>query len=343
MKNKILIHNILIGIILLSIPIISSPDFYRGFSLFAFKPFLQNFSSYFILVLFLFFHYYLLIPKLYKNQKIILYTLSVIVFLFIMIFLPKFIINASPPPREDLMNHINTTDKKNIIFNIINFNDGLFFQFILIWLFTLSTNTKKKLEEIKNEKLVIENTYLKSQINSHFLFNTLNNIYALSLTKPKQAPLAILKLSDLMRYVITVSNTKKVKLEDELTYIKNYIELQKLKINELVSVNLIINHDDSDHIITPIILINFIENAFKYGVNTEKASNICIDILVQKNTLKLYVKNDLVVTKGMYKNSTKQGIKNTKKRLNSTYNNKYKLTLNKTKNTFETTLIINLK
>lgn len=255
-----------------------------------------------------------------------------------MILLPKLIINAPPPLGQET-----SETHSNVLFELFNFSDGLILQFIIVWLLTLSLKTENKLKEIKNQQLVTENAYLKSQINSHFLFNTLNNIYALTLNHPKKAPDAVLKLSQMMRYIVTESNTQKVPLEQELEYIHNYIELQKLRINKLVDLNVATHCDLFDKRIAPIILINFIENAFKYGTSTEKPSKIEIYISTENNFLKLVVKNDIVVHKNSLQNSTKQGIINTQKRLETLYPEKHHLEIKEHQNTFEVQLMIDLK
>ena len=129
----------------------------------------------------------------------------------------------------------------------------------------LKINSRLKLAE--KEKVNAELSYLKAQINPHFLFNTLNSIYSLAIEKSDYTATAVVKLSSMMRYVITDASHKFVPLEKEINYISNYIELQKLRIDSSIKLMYTVTGDISDKKIAPLVLISFIENAFKYGVN----------------------------------------------------------------------------
>src|SRR5690606_39067024 len=108
----------------------------------------------------------------------------------------------------------------------------------------------------------------KTQINPHFLFNTLNNLYALTLKKSELAPDIVLKLSDMMRYMLYECNERVVPLHKEITYMQNYIDLEKLRFGNSDNIQLIIDGEISEQMIAPLILIPFIENAFKHGLKS---------------------------------------------------------------------------
>jgi len=152
----------------------------------------------------------------------------------------------------------------------------------------------QRLDTIKEEKQIAEISYLKAQINPHFLFNTLNSLYALTLEKSKEAPNAVLKLSSIMRYVVTESNQDFVPLEKEINYIKDYIDLQKLRIDKDANLKISIEGESKGKIIAPLIVIPFIENAFKYGINPDENSFIDIKIKIDSDNFLLNVKNSIV-------------------------------------------------
>ncbi|MBM3400943.1 MAG: histidine kinase [Bacteroidetes bacterium] len=149
-------------------------------------------------------------------------------------------------------------------------------KFVSDWF--LNEKIKTKLE---NEKLFAELAFLKSQINPHFLFNSLNNIYSLAYQKSDKTPEAILKLSEIMRYMLNESNEDKVSLADEIRYLGNYIELQKLRFKDESYISFLITGEIKDQKITPLILISFVENAFKHGIATDKQAPINIFLNIE--------------------------------------------------------------
>jgi len=169
-----------------------------------------------------------------------------------------------------------------------------FFFILLGYAFRLITNsyqmeqTRKTLE---TEKLNAELAFLKSQINPHFLFNSLNNIYSLAYQKSDKAPEAILKLSEIMRYMLYESNDDKVSLEDEINYLENYIALQRLRVKEHVYLELSITIDNYEHRVMPLMVISFLENVFKHGVTTDKDHPIRITVEVENGRLYFKAQN----------------------------------------------------
>ena len=121
-----------------------------------------------------------------------------------------------------------------------------------------------KRKELENEKLTAELTFLKAQINPHFLFNTLNNLYYLAFTNSPNNTEVIAKLSHMMRYMIYDSNHEKVFLSKEIEYIESYISLEKLRLNNQIPINFVVEGNVNPVKIVPLILITFLENAFKH-------------------------------------------------------------------------------
>ncbi|MFM9943993.1 MAG: sensor histidine kinase, partial [Bacteroidia bacterium] len=181
---------------------------------------------------------------------------------------------------------------------------------------------------------------LKAQINPHFLFNTLNGIYAQAITKSEHTADSIQKLSALMRYVITEANENKVFLEKEITYLKNYIQLQKLRLTDKTKVNFTVSGDSDKKKIAPLLLICFIENAFKYGVSNEVNSTIEIAIEIENDEMTLRVKNEKVTSKTENIESDKIGLKNAKKRMDLIYEKAYSLNIEDKENEYNLVLKI---
>lgn len=220
--------------------------------------------------------------------------------------------------------------------------ENIFFQFFLIVSISLLLRVNNRLKESENDRLRSEIAYLKAQINPHFLFNVLNNLYALTIVKSNEAPDAVVKLSNLMRYIINESSKDFVTLDKELEYIKNFIGLQKLRLTDKTRLDFEIkNNQKGSLVIAPLLMISFIENAFKYGVNPDKESVIIICITIEGKTVNLIVKNTIAADVcESEKNGV--GIYNSSKRLEMIYPQKHKLTINESQDYFEINLIIEL-
>ena len=204
-------------------------------------------------------------------------------------------------------------------------------------------NEKQK-KEMENQKLGAELSLLKSQINPHFFFNTLNSIYSLAIIKSDRTPEAVLKLSELMRYIIYDTERKVVPLSKEVEYIANYIELQRLRLPDEVKVKFKTDLGTGDAVIEPLLLLPFVENAFKHGVDVERPGKITIAIKRTGNELSLHVENPLVDNGYTGKNNQSGiGMNNTLKRLKLLYGDNFSFTAAPVKNTYVVDLVIKLK
>jgi len=172
-------------------------------------------------------------------------------------------------------------------------------------------------EQIRQERTSIELQFLKSQINPHFLFNSFNNLYGLSLTEPHKTPDAILKLAEFTRYMIYESNEAQVALQKEISYLKNLIELQKLRYEDGIFVDFSVVGCAKAHLIAPLLLISFVENAFKHGKVEEKDHPIKISLKLLDKELYFHVSN--TIKRGNKDSSGGIGMKNVKRRLELLY------------------------
>ncbi len=200
---------------------------------------------------------------------------------------------------------------------------------------------KNRADRAEKEKVKAELDFLKSQINPHFYFNTLNNLYGLALLKSDKAPNAILKLSEIMEYVIYDARSEKVALDREIEYLRNYIELERLRLEGDAKVHFEVNGSTEGLQIAPLLLLPLIENAFKHGANsTQDAVDIkmVININPSNSDVELMVKNKFEAvekTPGL-------GIENLKKRLDLIYPNQYKLKHESLDNFYIATLNVGL-
>ncbi len=217
-----------------------------------------------------------------------------------------------------------------------------FVLFLFVILFSLVINTRNQLRATEKEKLNAELSYLKAQINPHFLFNTLNSIYSLAIEKSDATPTAVVKLSGMMRYVLTESSAEFVSLEKEINYIRDFVDLQKIRLGETAEVQFDVSGEYLGNRIAPLILIAFIENAFKHGVNPEERSFITIQIKITNKILFLLVKNKKVNSISNSNLSNLVGLENTINRLNLIYPSKYKLKFNDLADEYSVELTIEL-
>ncbi|MDL1912940.1 MAG: histidine kinase [Bergeyella sp.] len=202
---------------------------------------------------------------------------------------------------------------------------------------------KKKKEtdkEILSKKIKID--LLNKQLNPHFLFNTMNTIYGLSIDFPERIPDTIMKVSELLRYQVESSNRDWVPLRDEMAFIESYIAVEKERLGYRCSVELNISTDNvEEYSIAPMIVFTFIENAFKHGTGNISGNFIKIGIKVNDGILVLEISNSLSRTISNI-TSTKVGLENTKTRLQMIYPDKYSLRLNERGSQFNTYLQIAL-
>ena len=200
-----------------------------------------------------------------------------------------------------------------------------------------------RLKQTEKEKLSSHIASLKAQINPHFLFNTLNNIYATAIdTSPKAADM-VDKLAEMMRYTMKDTQQDFVLLEDEINYITNYVELQKIRLDRSVELEYL----DMVYVptvqVAPMLLIPFVENAFKHGVNPEQKSRIRIEMRMNNSEFQMSVVNNKVNAQHYISEYSGLGIENTRHRLNLIYPSQHLLVINDTPKEFFVSLYIHLR
>jgi hypothetical protein len=301
------------------------PLFLKGFI----NPALAGiFITHGLLIGYYYFNYYYAIPKFYFTKKTGIYAVISVTCLLFLILLLQLDKNFNPLAAANLR-------LGNLIFIF-----SIVVRFAMIFLLSLGISSYNRLKQTEQAKLKTELSFLKSQINPHFLFNTLNSIYALSVKKSDTAPESITKLSSIMRYVITEAMEDFVPLQKELNYISSYIDLEKLRLTSKVDLVYKVEGSLENKKIAPLIFIPFIENAFKYGVSTSETSFIHIAIKSEGDQLMLSCINSKPRTK---KEKTGLGIENSKKRLELIYPAKHHLSISETGSEYKLNLVLNLK
>ena len=294
-----------------------------------------------------YFNLFFLLPSLFKQKRFFLYIVSLLVLVSLTAFLIDFLL-VYPLNRfvkgEKYFDELTLVVWVNFaIFTLIYIGITSFLSLMREWFVLQKITTQFK--DIEKEKLEAELKALKAQINPHFLFNTLNNLYSLTLDKSDKAPNLVLKLSDMMRYILYECNDRYVLLEKELEFIRNYLDLQKIRLDETIPVKMDVKGSTAQNKIAPLLFEPLIENAFKhgsYGKNNDGFVNILFN-LEERNKMELVIENrfDEKWQNNDHKNKG-IGIKNVTRRLELLYPEKHQLHITKNQNLFKVILEIEL-
>lgn len=279
-----------------------------------------------------------LLPKLFDTKKYVAYAISVLVGMAIVIYI-RYTVN------ESIVMSIN---------RFPNLKLSRYFLFIVVTtlvVFLITTGfyffkqwfiERQKQDEIANQQLDTELKLLKAQINPHFLFNALNNVYSLTQVEPEKAGEMVLKLSEVLRYMLYDSEKDKIYLEKEISNINSLMELHQIQYDNKAKINFSIFGNVYDKLIHPMLLFPFFENAFKHG-NLFQLENSFIysNLKIKENHLYFTIENTFV------ENSSKDkvgglGIDNVQKRLQLFYPNKYQLEIKKEEKVFKVSLKLEL-
>ncbi|NLZ19312.1 MAG: histidine kinase [Bacteroidales bacterium] len=269
-------------------------------------------------------NYFLLVPKLLFRKQMV-WFIAVNVLLLAVLNAPSFIPRGEIPemwrdqvPRRDIL-----------AFRIPTLISAAFFQLVFIFLaigvrsIIRSNDIQFQLQEEKRKTAEAELTWLKHQLNPHFLFNTLNNISSLTLIDPDRAQESIGQLSDTLRYALYDTDTDKVPLAGEVAFMDNYIRLMQLRCNELTEVSTSWELPEENVKIAPLLFISPIENAFKHGVNARMPSFVRIDLHPEGRDLVFRCENSLFGKSGEDHIGSGIGEENLKRRLELIYPGAY--------------------
>ncbi|MFN3405335.1 MAG: sensor histidine kinase [Cytophagaceae bacterium] len=289
---------------------------------------------------------HVLVPKFLTTRKFSYYLAFTIFIISVIVFINYYFkgileMDSKDFPLKEINKNFSymSDDAKIVSRSVIS---SLFILAVSISYSLLSEYFKneRRKKEIENQHLSSELSFLKSQVSPHFLFNTLNNIYSLTLNN-SEASGAILKLSELLRYMLYESDEKEVSLAKEVKYLQNYIELQKMRIKKEVNIHLNISGDIEKENIAPMLLIPFIENAFKHGVLSSDKTYISTEIKLEGKILLVYIENNC--TENTQKDyASGIGLTNVKRRLELLYPEKHWLKVERSESKFIVKLKINL-
>lgn len=221
-----------------------------------------------------------------------------------------------------------------------------FLIFVLIMAFSMAHRsiiqwqaTEKRALLAEADKAIAELSFLKAQINPHFLYNTLNNIYTLSVIGSEKTAESIMKLSNIMRYVTDEAEVNFVPLESELACITDFIDLQKLRLGKMVTLDYTVEGEVASHQISPLLLMTFIENVFKYGLSNHVPAAIVISIRTRPAEIIFHCQNSMFDHKPD-KERTGIGIVNTMRRLDHLYAGRYTLNIDQENKLFTVDLLL---
>lgn len=213
---------------------------------------------------------------------------------------------------------------------------------IVIKQLRLQRATQEKEKNLMREKLETELKFLRNQTNPHFLFNTLNNIYALARKKSDGTPAAIMKLSKLLRFMLYETEKPYIKIGDEIKMLNDYIDLQEMRYNGILTIKFCKEIDNETEQISPSLLLPFVENAFKHGISENRCSSyIHINLKLEKAMLTFNVENS-IEGNNMYEGNENIGLSNVKRQLEMMYKD-YKMQVKHTSTLFSVLLSLNLK
>lgn len=293
---------------------------------------LMNLKIFLVSMVLFYINYYIFLPFIIRQtpKKILVITISfaVIYIALMIVFIPP--LPQHPPllpkdfPKDGKIGSFND----DIHFSDIFFKIGIFSIIFSTLLFFLDKwmENRKKISALEFERQSSELKILREQINPHFFFNALNSIYSLSITQSKDTPRVILILSDIMRYVLNNKNMQRNNLNDEITNIKKYIEIQSIRFSKFNNINCEFYGNFDLYEIEPLLLLTFVENAFKYA--DLRKGPLDINVHLQNGLLDFSIRNFYERKNHEKTNENKLGVENTKLKLNLLYPGKYQLDIN---------------
>lgn len=278
------------------------------------------------------------LPKLFMQKK----YLHIVLLLGVMIAVTE-LLTHFPMPAEHLV------ENKRIMTGKMGMRtQTIWFLFLMVTGFSLAIELTFELfrqilsrQEVEAEKNKAELALYKAQINPHFLFNTLNTLYALVLSGSDKTESAFVKFSGILRYMYSQSGSELIPAEREAEYIRQYVDLQQLRLNRHTKIELTLDVTDKQVLIPPMILITFVENAFKYGTSSDTDCTIRIRIRVDENNLQLETEN--AVMRRREDENKGIGIANCRKRLELLYPGLYDLQTGEVDGKYRTFLNIRLR
>lgn len=285
----------------------------------------NNFSEYFLyrmlfsnllLAILFYANAFYLFPIIFKNKGVIVYALIIIAFIAAVWFLSQYVDEHVFPIKKKWGRPFYL----NIVSYFFILGTSCSYRIITDHLKQQKDNKEKETENLKTEL-----SFLRSQVSPHFMFNVLNNLVSLARKKSEKMEPALLQLSSLLRYMLYEGAKGKISLTREINYLQGYIDLQKLRFGDDVDINFNVEGNTDDLELEPMLLIPFVENAFKHGMGTVAQPQILISLKLTDKNLLFEVENDIAAVGESKDDSSGIGLVNTKRRLALLYKNHHQL------------------
>ena len=349
-KASSFIAHLIVWVVFLSLPLLFISGQPEASNIFPVLFSIEYFVFFITYIFVFYFNAYFLVPTFYLQKKFAIYFLIVLLMAFLISFAKPFdnLLSANrpvhlherenniqpfhespnddgfrPPPDMNQNNHPKRIDAISIFLFVMVIGVSAAVSITQRWY-----QTEQRATRAEADKANAELSFLKAQINPHFLFNTLNNIYSLAITKNENTADCIMKLSNIMRYVTDEATEDYVPLQNEINCITDYIGLQGMRLSDKDNIDLEIKGNVENKKIAPLILMSFIENIFKYGISKHEPSMIEIKIFTDKKSIDFFCRNKIFMA-AINEERKGVGIDNTKKRLKYLYHDKYFLDITK--------------
>lgn len=302
-------------------------------SLFKFIDFFYALLFHVPLVILVYVNLRVLIPRLLEKERYIYYLLAIPLLLLLTYGVHELTFEVLFPLMDSDYYMVSFTEWQVLI--------SIFAIYLVLTTLIKLSKSWYKLQEVEKEKLSIELDSLKTQINPHFLFNSLNSIYSQALAKSDQTADTVLELSNLLRYMLYEVSEEKVPISKEVEMLENYIELQKLRLEDQANVAFVVHGSLAEAKIAPLLLFPLVENAFKHGLKGVSAKDFVSIRLAVEDTISFEIRNNLGLVDDMEMGKYGGiGLENVKRRLELIYPKRHKLTIEKSENEFWVKLIL---
>lgn len=345
LQKKITIIHLICIVAFLFVPFFTAPQDMISVRVFGSPPFLKDLFGYVLCVCFFYLNFYFLVDRYFFSKKYFKYGVIIFICLMIIIILPNLVFHRQMQAlqMQALQMMPMPPQFHNKFHYLINIEHNLL-KFLFMFFLSLTLKNNLRYQQTILEKAEMELSFLKAQINPHFFFNSLNTIYSFSIEKSDKTPNAVLQLSDMMRYVIYEADKRHVTLQQEITYLENYIELQKSRLEETAYIVFNVTGNIYQKI-APLILMPFVENAIKYGIDANTKNNkIQITLMTNENKLIFIVQNKIAnVNNNTHEKNKGIGLENTINRLDILYPSNYTLEIKNSSTMYMVELKINLQ
>ena len=288
----------------------------------------------------IYYNYYYLITNYLTKDKFFTYCVLLVLSVIIVTPLSNILFYFKYSNYPELQNYLITNQHSYFLINMMIVGTSTIIKIVSDWV-----KHQRERNDLQTQNMQSELRFLKSQINPHFLFNTLNNLYALTLKKSDKAPEIVVKLSEMMRYMLYECNEKQVPLSKEVKYIQNYLDLEALRQGKEVEIHFDVYGEVSNQQIAPLMFIPFLENSFKHGLNhhiNQGYVDIRLDVEPQKVRLRIENSKPDSMPLPEHPRSGGIGLVNVRRRLNILYPQAHQLNIESEPNSYAVDLKIEL-